>query len=776
MGASHPTTHPAGEGGAASVYLLAAVGCAIFLLEVLATRLLAFKAHAFQVHAACALALLGFAGGALFSARRHRRAVGGVQRPISAALVWTALSSLAALALLHFIPFDTAAFLESHFQTFWWASALLVLGSATFGLGVAAALALRSGGGVAGPYAGFFAGSALAAVLATPLLAVAGPSRGFGILVLGTGALAALWAGGRETRLRRLAIVVALAGLLPIVRPERLPELRIDIFGKQLYGGGSVTASAWTAKQRIDRSEAIAWNQKYLRLHQDGSLHSEMRAFDGTPAGLATWRQGLSALPHQIGLPRNAPVGLFGAAGQSEILTARSFGVRDIRIVEQEAQLRRLIDEQLGSPAGVRWIEGGPWGLLAPGEKAFGLIQLVIPAGNSLFDPATLGGPASEEGIWLSRALLGAAFDRLGQRGLLVLRINDWQYREAPFRGTRAVRTLRAVLDERGIRPAGAHFLVASQRLEAEETLILVRAAPFSDAERQRFIDAVGHLTGGSLRYAAGLTFDDGPLIEAILSPTPDAPPRNEPHAPIYRVIEADAPLAWTYWRTEFGFRGLSNFLDILHAGIGSVMLLVLGAALGGLALLATLACALGGPLRGFAALRIAAAGAGIGLASAALAPWLASHWGNAFSGVRLGAACLQAGAALALWIFARRPEAHGVLRILALIAGLLAAGYAGRAGIEAPPWREGSAGFALGVALAVALARSADPPAGRALGFGLFFLAVLAGRVLAGVVALAADYEAALDLALVLGAFALTAQRITPVDSASSAAPSTAA
>jgi len=511
------------------------VSAAALADEIVLIRLLSVRFWPHFVPMIVSQAMLGF-GAAGVAIQLSRRGLG--TRP-HRAFAWSVLLSAPAFDLAYRaslrVPFDP--FLLMWEPSAWPAFALFFcllsvpFFLAGFAVSVPLAFSLGQPGAV---YGASFAGSAAGALLALPafsLLPTESLLRVPSCLCL---CAAVFVLRGRAGRLRvgRAAAFAAFLLVLALPPPGPSPSPYKDLAATQRLPGARTLAvrSGPSGDYRALLAPGIHIAPG-LSLRFDGDMPPQAAVFaDGESRGIVPEGGGkkppayLDYFPAALAyrLVPGPAVLQFGLRGSEGVLAAARGGAASVTVVEPAPEYAALVADDLcafagGWPASLRpeILAEGARNVLARETRRFDVIEI---AGISSPTFSSVGIHATGETFLLTREGIGAAFQRLSERG--VLSITGW-IKVPPRESVKVLRTIRAHLEGAGFSPASSRVLVIRGWASFA---IAARRRPFSRediAQAERHCDTMG--------------------FEVVWPPPVAAPGREEPERKAFREAAAAA-------------------------------------------------------------------------------------------------------------------------------------------------------------------------------------------------------------------------------------------
>jgi hypothetical protein len=306
-----------------AVALLASSG---LMLEVLLTRIFSATIWYHFAFLAISVALLGWglAGFLVFLLARRRELT--LEGAGGFALLY-ALSIPAAVSAIVRLPFYAAPLLA------YFAVSIAPFLLAGMALSVVFALRKRDAGRL---YFADLGGAALGALAIAGLLSWIGAERAIVATSLAPAIAAAVLA--RTWIVPAATVVVALLGVAALGSGPLLFGIR-EAPQKGLYRhlsaapGARIALTGWNAYSRIDAVVGLPDAQHAGRLYIDSDAWTNVPAWDGRPATLATVPGWYRALPFAVGPPSPHAL-VIGAGGGSDVLVSLAAGARKVTAVE----------------------------------------------------------------------------------------------------------------------------------------------------------------------------------------------------------------------------------------------------------------------------------------------------------------------------------------------------------------------------------------------------------------------------------------------------------
>ncbi len=592
----------AGEGRRQSYYVeIFAVSFAALLLEISYTRIISFKLFYYYTYLVIGLALLGIGTGGVIVAISKR-----VQRAeTEAILAWATLVGGLSVGLGYLViavtKLDTIAIWDYGTRTSFANLARLVLicvalfaSFVSVGVVVAVLFARRTES-IGRLYFADLLGAGLACAIVVSLLGWIGPPS----TILLAGALLGV-VGLRialRTRSRLVGPAVGLVLVLAIVAvwPRVLPEQKLEA-SKQQADVSDATFSSWSPLFRIDVYPALG----VQLLFHDGLLGSEIDAWDGDVGTLGRFDSDPRALPFAaLGeAPRDELI--IGAAGGHEVLASLYFDAAHIDAVELNPVTYDLVTERYADYAGniadhpaVNYVRDEGRSFLARQDGRYDLVWYPAPDSYSATNAATAGAFVLSESYLYTSEAIQDTMDHLNDGGLLAAQFGEYDYARRPNRTTRYVATARAALRDLGVAHTRGHIIVITTEDVIAGTLatVLVKKAPFTEAEIQRVVSTASTIPGSVLAAAPGASGDGGPVEQLLRTPTSQLDDWYAHYPYDVRPVTDDRPFFWHFSQfddviSQFGDPIINNDREIAVGERVLVLLLLVATVLAALFLI----------------------------------------------------------------------------------------------------------------------------------------------------------------------------------------------
>jgi MFS family permease len=512
---------------------------AALLLEISYTRVISFKLFYYYTYLVIGLALLGIGSGGVVVtiSRRLRRAA------TERILAWSLLLGAAGVGVGYLvvarISLDTFAIWQYGTRTSLKNLLLLLficvaLAAPFVAVGVVlSTLFGRAPEHIGGLYFADLFGAGLACAVVVFLIASIGaPATVFlaGVVLAAGGVKVVAQA---HSRLLPFAIVLAAILLGVLVRPSVLPEQHLEASKAPVFGP-KFAYSSWSPIFRVDVTHPLPANLDTLLVFHDGLVGSAISRWDGNVATLSRYKfqNDIRVLPFSVNQEPPGREMIIGAAGGHEVLSSLYFNAGHIDAVELNPVTYSLVkgkfadfDGHLAQNPKVNYVKADGRSYLARSNMKYDLIWYPAPDSYSATNASTAGAfVLSESYLYTSNAIVDS-LKHLSNGGVLAAQFGELNYNRKPNRTTRYVSTARQALDQLGIRDPTNHIIVATSPNPlgvggSVLSTILVRAEPFTRAEVDRFVSALGGITNSDLRYAPGHA-DVANTVTKVITSTP---------------------------------------------------------------------------------------------------------------------------------------------------------------------------------------------------------------------------------------------------------------
>jgi MFS family permease len=540
------------------------VSFAALLLEISYTRVISFKLFYYYTYLVIGLALLGIGCGGVIVAVSHRLRRADTETILVWGLLLGAVSVGLGYVIVATIRTDTIAIWDyGSGASFANLARLLVICLALFASFVAvgvmiATLFARQSEQIGRLYFADLVGAGLACAAVVSLISWIGSPA----TIMVAGLVLAL--AGLRLALRRSFRVLPLVagGLVAVlavvaVRPSLLPQQRTD----QFKGDVDESVTRYTSWSPIFRVDVVDVGPNIRLLYHDGLLGSVIQRYDGNPASLARFSYDTDprALPFAV---MGAPPGnvlIVGAAGGNEVLASLYFKSRHIDAIELNPVTYSLVTDKFADYAGhiaqnpaVTYVQGDGRSFLARSDDTYNLVWYPAPDSYAATNAATAGAYVLSESYLYTSETIKDSLEHAGRNGIVAAQYGEFDYDNKPNRTSRYVATARHALGELGVDNPSRHILVATATAEGDRSgaalsTILVKATPFTAAEVDRFLGALGAIPGGKVRYAPGHAVPGESVTDLATLPEKRLDAFYDSYPYDVRPISDDSPFFWHF-------------------------------------------------------------------------------------------------------------------------------------------------------------------------------------------------------------------------------------
>jgi hypothetical protein len=566
------------------------ISFAALLLEIAYTRVISFKLFYYWTYLVIGLALLGIGTGGVLvavSRRLHRASTDTILR-------WGCLLGAATVGLGYLL----VAWVEIDTLSIWDYGSrasvsnlgrlvliCLALFASFISIGVMiATLFGRRSEDINRLYFADLVGAGLACAVVVSLLASIGPPATVvlaGLVLALTGLRLAVVQSSRSWAVGAVLAAVLAVGVLA---PDVLPDIDADGVKSDLTDANT-TYSSWSPVFRVD---AVDVSGDVRLLYHDGLLGSAIYRYDGDPTGLTRFDEDPRSFPYAVAGEPPENVMIIGAAGGNEVLASLYFDAGHVDAIELNPVTHHLVTEEFADYAGhvaddprVDYRQGDGRSFLARSDDEYDLIWFPAPDSYSATNAATSGAFVLSESYLYTSETVTESLDHLGGDGILAVQYGEFDYEAKPNRTARYIATARHALAERGIDDVRQHVLVATTpavSVGGSLSTILVKEEPFTEAEVDRFVDGLGRVEEGELRYAPGEDFEPNPVAELVEAPADELDDFYASYPFEVDAITDDGPFFWhfTSFRDVLGDFTEPINRDDLEVAIGERVLLLL--------------------------------------------------------------------------------------------------------------------------------------------------------------------------------------------------------
>jgi spermidine synthase len=570
------------------------IALAIILIEVAYTRVFSFKLVYYFTYVIIAIALLGLGTGGVLVAMfgRLRRAepamvlivcclAGGTSVLVSYLVIAnTQLNSVDLVAAV--VEGDLASVLREGGKLVGICLSLFAPFLAG-GLAIATIFSTQTAR-INRLYFADLLGAGLGCTVVVPLMFALSPP-GCIILAGAIFASAGLRLAARSRRL--LATTAALSGLLFLaaLSPQRLPDPVVDRIKTMSPDESPVVLfSRWSPVFRIDVVESLFGPETAHVLSHDGMWGSVLPRYNGDPASLSRYDDDERAYPFAL-LEPDPRVVIIGSAGGNEILASLHFGAEHVTAVELNPATVQLLTDEFADYTGhlaedprVDLVNAEGRSFLASSPDRYDLIWFVAPDSYAAMNAATAGAFVLSESYLYTSEMISESLLRLSENGIICTQFGELDYARKPNRTARYLGTARKAFRELGFEDFSRHVLLATTPgFEGQTSTILLKRAPFTQAEVRRFVQATRKIKGAAARYAWTHPLPND-LLRTVITGSPEDIARSQREYPFdIRPVTDNAPFFWHFVPFHQAVRPLDHLGRVgTEEGMGERLLLVL--------------------------------------------------------------------------------------------------------------------------------------------------------------------------------------------------------
>jgi hypothetical protein len=533
------------------------VSFAALLLEISYTRLISFKLFYYYTYLIIGFAMLGVgAGGVLVAISRRLRAI-ETDRLIAASCVLGAITVAVGYWVITQTAVDTRAIWSGEHLAANLGRLLLVcfaMFASFVAVGVVVAtLFSRRTELVSRLYFADLLGAGIACAVVVPLLAALTPAGAISLggAVLAAAGLPPAWRSSRA--LAGGACLVAALCALGAAFPRLLPEAVTDRI-KTIRPGTPTLFSRWSPVFRIDVTETPG-NPNVRIVHHDGLWGSTLHRFDGNVAGLTRFVGDERSFPFRVLGRPPARTLIIGAAGGHEVLASLFFGAGHVRAVELNPVTVSLTTLHFAEYTGrlaehprVSLVNAEGRSFLSRDRERYDLIFFVAPDSYSAMNAATAGAFVLSESYLYTVEMLVTSLQHLTDDGVLCMQFGEFAFDSKPNRTARYVGTAREALRRLGATSPAAHVLVATSPSFIPLSTILLKRAPFSRPEIDRFLANAEVVRGSIARHVPGRP-GSGVVNRVLELPAAPLAALYDRHPYRIQPVFDDSPFFWHFAR-----------------------------------------------------------------------------------------------------------------------------------------------------------------------------------------------------------------------------------
>jgi hypothetical protein len=340
-----------------------------------------------------------------------------------------------------------------------------------------------------------------------------------------------------------LALIVAFSGVLPDVKPEHT----------KLDAGPVASATGWGPVFRVDAVQAS--DKGYLLVH-DGTFGAALNPYNCDPKSLTDYDSDSRSLPYRtLGRKANDVV-IIGSAGGNEVLTSLHYGAKEIHGVELNPVTLGFLKHQfadftchLYDQKGVHFHNADGRAYLARSKADYDLIWYVAPDSYAANNAASSGAFVLSESYLYTSRMIQDSLKRLTDDGIMVVQFGELDYANRPNRTARYVVTARDALHKLGVRDPQQHLMIATfiSGSSGDLSTIMVKRTPFTEAEVQRFKNALPKTPGTWLVYAPGTPLGTGIVPRLAVASDAALPKLVASYPRDITAVTDDAPFFWHF-------------------------------------------------------------------------------------------------------------------------------------------------------------------------------------------------------------------------------------
>ena len=582
------------------------ISLAAILLEVSYTRIFSFKVVYYFAYVVIGLALLGLGAGGVFVAMfpgLRRRSPG---RLLPAYCLAGGAAVLGGYLVVARLPLNLFQVVNAApggemgpvaEETAKLALVCLVLLGPFLAAGLALATIFSTRArDIARLYFADLLGAAIGCALSVPLIVLVSPP---GAVLLAGFCLSA--AGLRLASAHARALVLPLAALAVVelaggaLFPSWLPDVLPDRIKLRANPGNFFR---WSPVFRVDVLPMP--DPRIMFLVHDGTIGSSMWRFDGDLGTLAELETDERSTPFRL-LGPGRRVAIVGSAGGREILASLYFGAADVTAIELNPVTVSLLTTHFADYTGrlaerpdVHLVNAEGRSFLAGAPGRYDLVWYVAPDTYAAMNAAASGAFVLSESYLYTVEMIEEALRHLGPDGIVCAQFGEIDFDRKPNRTTRYLATAREAFRRLGVEDFERHALVGTALGlgTLRTSTVLLKPAPFTAVDVERFVAATARVTGAQVRFAPDRSVPEGPVGRVIRLPPAELDAFYRGYPFLVRPVTDDAPFFWHFVRFRDALRGWRQRAANVEEGVGErLLLLLLGVttALAALVLLAPL-------------------------------------------------------------------------------------------------------------------------------------------------------------------------------------------
>jgi len=504
----------------AALVMIFVVSLAGLVLEVSYTRIVSYKLWYYYTYLVIGLALLGIGSGATFVAISSRIRSASTRTLLRRSSLWGAASIIVGYLVIARIPLDTVALWDygtrASLKSLVALAVICVALFATFiAIGIIVSVLLGRGGDQVGRlYFSDLVGAGLGCAVVVFLISWMGPPSTvmLAALLLAAVGVASTDAGHLAARIAGIGLVALLAVL--VVFHTVLPDIRPEDSKVQPPPGG-YEYSGWGPVFRVDVAPVPSADIHAKWLIHDATYGSAIWRWDGSPKSLGAFvADDPRSWPFQV---IDRPVDrelIIGSAGGHEVLNSLYHDARHVDAVELNPVTVGIVKDRYRDYTGnwaasprVALTQGDGRSFLARSGKKFDLVWFVAPDSYAANNAASSGAFVLSESYLYTKEMVTETLEHLTDDGIAVVQFGEVDFLNRPNRTARYVLTARAAMEDLGISDPSSHMMIATSQdpLTSGLSTIMLKKTPFTQAEIDRFSEAVPTTAQGKVVYVPGI-------------------------------------------------------------------------------------------------------------------------------------------------------------------------------------------------------------------------------------------------------------------------------
>ncbi len=544
------------------------VAFGVILLEISYTRIFSFKLFYYFTYLIVGIALLGMGSGGVFTAISPRIRKAGIERIISSASVLAGLTVFLGYFAIALIQLNSTGLPNVLFEDV----KLLAITVALFtpfllaGIVIASVFAEDSGR-IHRLYFADLLGAGIACALIVPLIgALTPPACVFlsGLVFI----VAGLPLSFRHQRGNLvLAVPVALALMVGVVKPEWLPEPITDelkTMSPQRGEKNQYYFKSWSPVFRVDVMQSADPTVRII--NHDGMIGSTLQGFDGNLASVATkFEDNSRAFPFAIS-KKDPKVLIIGAAGGHEVLASLYFGAGLTTGVELNPSTFSLTAKHFADYTGhiaqhpkVRMVNDEGRSFLKRDDAMYDIIWFVAPDSYAAMNSATSGAFVLSESYLYTVEMIEDSLAHLTPDGIICMSFGEIDFELKPNRTSRYLSSARVAFARAGIPDFPKHVISTTQPSVFLESMMLIKRSPFTREDIEALRARTKTVPKSAIRYA----WTDPPTqkqIHTIITADDADLAKLYAEAP-YEIgpVTDNAPFFWHFARFRDAIQGTAH-------------------------------------------------------------------------------------------------------------------------------------------------------------------------------------------------------------------------